>query len=234
MSSRGYRRGWRPCTAVGAAGLLTLVMTQGATPGTSLYRCVDTTGASVFTDSPVQLQRCEPLKSESSEDARPSPPPSRRPPPIPSPGVPPVVEAALPVPEAPNGDVTVPVERVGNLLIIAARINGTREARLILDTGASHTILAPAVAADLGLFGNPQARSVTLKTAGGPVEAEIVQLESIELAEAQVRDSAAAIYELPDAPPGVEGLLGLTFLRQFQVTLDSAGGLLHLRRPGQR
>ena len=103
---------------------------------------------------------------------------------------------------------------------------------LILDTGASHTILSPQVADDLGLLGDPESQLVTLKTAGGPVQAKVVRVDSIRIAEAEVQETYAAIYELPDSPPGIDGLLGLTFLRQFQVTLDTAKGLLHLRKAG--
>jgi hypothetical protein len=55
----------------------------------------------------------------------------------------------------------------------------------------------------------------------------------MKVAEAEVRSSLAAIYDLPDAPPGVEGLLGLTFLRQFEVRLDSAHNQLHLGKIGR-
>ena len=57
-----------------------------------------------------------------------------------------------------------------------------------------------------------------------------MRVNSIRIAYAEVRNSLVAVYDMPDAPEGVEGLLGLTFLKQFQVTLDTAKGVLHLRQ----
>jgi len=55
-------------------------------------------------------------------------------------------------------------------------------------------------------------------------------VETISVSDAEARNVTAAVHDLPDAPPGVEGLLGLTFLDKFLVTLDAAKGELHLRR----
>jgi clan AA aspartic protease (TIGR02281 family) len=137
--------------------------------------------------------------------------------------------AAAPPAQSP-GDVTIPLQRAGNLLVVQAQLNGSRETRLILDTGASHTILSFAVARDLGIYSDQRGTSVTLKTAGGQVQADVVRVNSIRLGDAEVRNSQAAIYDVPDVPAGVDGLLGLTFLHQFAVTLDVAKGRLHLRR----
>ncbi len=199
----------------------------------ALYRCADASGASVFTDTPVQLQDCRALESEAAESVEVAP--VRLPTPAPSTPASPEFGPDEPdrgTAEHEAGRITVPVRRVGNLLIVTTRVNGSRDAHLILDTGASHTILSPDVAHDLGLLGDPASHLVTLNTAGGPVQAEMVRVESIRIAEAEVQNSLAAIYALPDSPPGIDGLLGLTFLRQFQVTLDTAKGLLYLRKPG--
>lgn len=211
-------------------GFLISVPAEGQTA--VLYRCTDPTGASVFTDTPAQLHACQELSTETADSADAAP--LHLSPPGPS--------AASPefVPDEPRGgtevreadQITVPVRRIGSLLIVTSTVNGSRDAHLILDTGASHTILSPDVAYELGLLGDPNSRLVTLNTAGGPVQAEMVRVDSIRIAGAEVQNSVAAIYALPDTPPGIDGLLGLTFLRQFQVTLDTAKGLLHLRKAG--
>ncbi len=201
--------------------------------GGTLYRCTDPSGASVFTDSPAQLDRCEKLESDTAtlpapgtNRLRPSPPPRRAPIPTLS-----EHEARTVAPTSVPGQVTVPVQRHGHLLIVSTQINGTRQARLILDTGASHTILSREVANDLGLLVGTESAPVVLKTAGGMVQADLVRVDSISLAEAEVQDTLVAVYDMPDAPPGVDGLLGLTFLDKFVVTLDPARGRLHLRQP---
>lgn len=209
-----------------------LCTVSGTGHAASLYRCTDPSGASVFTDTPAQLQGCRELESEVDEPAE-AAPVSLPAPPVPAgePSEPPGDQRAAATAEDPD-EIVVPVRRAGSLLMVATTVNGTRQAVLILDTGASHTILSPDVAFDLGLLGDPEGQLVTLKTAGGPVQAEVVRVASIRIGDAEVENTYAAIYELPDSPPGIDGLLGLTFLRQFQVTLDAARGLLHLRKPG--
>ena len=68
-------------------------------------------------------------------------------------------------------------------------------------------------------------------TVGGSVQADMVQVDSIRIAGAEVRNSMAAIHDLPDATADIEGLLGLSVLRQFEVTLDTARNRLHLGLP---
>jgi clan AA aspartic protease (TIGR02281 family) len=194
-----------------------------------MYQCLDASGASIYTDSPAQLSGCSAV---TTTPARPSVMPG---PPGPSPPMEPDAATAPPpspgpLPALPTGEVTIPLQKAGNLLVVQANLNGSRDARLILDTGASHTILSYAVARDLGIYSEQRGTSVTLKTAGGQVQADVVRVNSIRLGDAEVRNSQAAIYDVPDVPAGVEGLLGLTFLHQFAVTLDVAKGQLHLRR----
>ena len=130
-----------------------------------------------------------------------------------------------------TASVTVPIERVGELMVVTVHLNHDRTAKLILDTGASHTLLSNKIAQDLGLFSLPPVALVTLHTVGGSVQSEVVQVDSIQLAGAEVRQSLAAIHDMPDAPPGIEGLLGQSFLRQFEVTVNAAKGELQLRSP---
>lgn len=67
-----------------------------------------------------------------------------------------------------------------------------------------------------------------MHTVGGSVQADMVHVDSIRIAGAEVRNSLAAIHDLPDAPPDIDGLLGLSVLRQFDVTLDATRSRLHL------
>ncbi len=220
--------------------VLLILLTFAQVEAASLYRCTDPSGASVLTDSPAQLDRCEVVEANSGVIPE---PPARSPsdPPALAPAAPPDDDAqstefpGAPLQEASRsagaGRVRVPVQRVGHLLIVSTKLNGTLDARLILDTGASHTILSREVSDNLDLLSNHPTATVTLKTAGGPVEAEVVRMSSIRVSEAEVRNSLVAVYDLPDAPPGVDGLLGLTFLKEFEMTLDAGNGVLFLRKP---
>ncbi len=149
MILRFSRKPWSPLLrglgrfALGAwvaVGMVLGVMLPGPSAGLAgtLYRCTDPSGASVFTDSPVQLDQCEKLESDTATFPAPgthhlesSPPPRRAPAPTLS-----EHEAHTVAPTSVPGQVTVLVQRQGHLLIVSTRINDTRQARLILDTGA--------------------------------------------------------------------------------------------------
>lgn len=225
----------RSATIVGFSAALAQTLASAGSLFAALFACAEGPGITIITDSPTQLSQCRPLSENSSatRDERPyrsASAPESVPlplnladhPPIASP---PKDQAARPA------SISVPLERHGSLFVVTIQINETRPARLILDTGASHTILSRAIARDLGLFSLRPVASVTMHTVGGSVQADMVHVDSIRIAGAEVRNSIAAIHDLPDAPPDIEGLLGLSVLRQFEVTLDTARNRLHLGLP---
>lgn len=189
------------------------------------YECLDEAGTPVFTDSPSQLTNC-------ATAARPSPPSA-------TPGggsgshlVPmPVLPAVLasPTGRSESEGIVIPLTRIGRSLVAQAKLNGSRDARLIVDTGAEITVLSHAAALDAGLLPSQTVATVTLNTAGGSVRAEVFRVGSVSVGSAEARNVPAAIHDLPDAPAGVDGLLGLTFLEHFLVTVDAQKGVLHLK-----
>lgn len=207
--------------AIILSGLSALLLASSA--HAAMYRCTNAAGTTVITDSPAQLRGCSLLgisqpTTPIQPNSTPAPPPPR---------------AREPEPprdhQTPDALFTVPLERLGPLWVVTVQVNGTRSAKLILDTGASHTMLSYAVARDLLLWAQGPTTSMTMHTAGGTVQAHVVPIASLSLGGAEVRNSAATIYDLPDAPPGVEGLLGQEFLRHFEVTLNAEKGELRLR-----
>jgi clan AA aspartic protease (TIGR02281 family) len=197
--------------------------------GYAIYRCYDKEGRQVLTDQPAQLEQCTllgvaaPPKSNSSKL-----------PVAPIPAVPGPIEGRKVMPEAQstspaNHIVEVPLQQVGHLFVVTVKLNGEQDARLIVDTGASHSVVSHRLAIELGLYSDLAMGTVTMNTVGGSVQAPLARIKSIRLAEAEVRDSVVVIHDLPDAPGGVEGLLGLSALREFQVTLDPTKKVLSLQ-----
>lgn len=185
-----------------------------------LYRCTDLSGMTVFTDVPAQLSGCSAIFDGNSTEGGPRPLPD------------PVRDGSQAAARATGAlPVTVPAQPLGHLLVVGAKLNGHHhEVRLIVDTGASHTILSRAIARELGIIRDPGAAPVTVRTAGGPVQAELVRVATIQVGEAEVQNVLVGVFDIPDVPIGVDGLLGLTFLDQFLVTLDTVKGELSLRR----
>ena len=198
-----------------------------------LFRCVDGNGQSVFTDRLAQMTQCVPLSHESSSSSVSSSAVT------PSPPLPAVTEHSLttrliPLDAQPAGldtGITIAVRRIGQLYVVPVELNGARTAHLILDTGASHTILSQELVRDLALMPSDfRPGLVVLKTAAGSVDAQVVRIDSMKIATAEVKNSSEAVHTVPDFPPGIDGLLGLSFLHQFEVTLDSSKGELRLKK----
>ena len=129
---------------------------------------------------------------------------------------------AVALPEAPSGSlprgtIVVPVQARGSSVIVAATLNRALTAYLIVDTGATITIVSQRIASELGL------RTVTYGTfagVGGVIRRPMAQLRSLKVGEAEIQNLVVAVHDFHPNPQ-IEGLLGLDFLRRFHVSLDS-------------
>jgi hypothetical protein len=128
-----------------------------------------------------------------------------------------------------DGDTAVAVEPVRGVWVVKVALNGDRQARFLVDTGSSVTIVAPTLARVLGLTG-AGGGPVELQTLGGATSGPSATMASIRLGNAELRDVPVVVH---DPGPGLEGILGNTVLGRYQVTLDPDRRLLHLRRPGR-
>ncbi|HWO42446.1 MAG TPA: TIGR02281 family clan AA aspartic protease [Candidatus Eisenbacteria bacterium] len=131
-------------------------------------------------------------------------------------------------PAAPS-KVSVPFEKNGSIVIVDARVNGKASAKLIVDTGASYTMISSAMARELGIEADPGRRTVPFHTANGIIQAPLADLESVAVGGVEVKNLTAAIHDaLPNTR--VAGLLGLNFLSNFRMDIDTEKGLLHLEK----
>jgi len=96
--------------------------------------------------------------------------------------------------------------------------------RLLVDTGATHTVISRQRAEALGSRATGQ--WVQVRTAGGPVTAEVHRLQRVEIG--ALRLAALEVLVLDEALPGdVDGLLGMDVLGR----LPNAGGAAPGSRP---
>jgi len=126
-----------------------------------------------------------------------------------------------------RGETAVAVEPVRGVWVVRVTLNEDRQARFLVDTGSSVTIVAPALAAALGL--GAAGGAVELQTLGGSTSGASATLGSVRLGAAELRDVPVVVH---DPGPGLEGILGNTVLARYHVTLDPDRRLLHLRHPG--
>lgn len=120
-----------------------------------------------------------------------------------------------------------PLRIRGNVAVVQARINDSAYVNLIVDTGASNTMISSAVARDLGIDLEAAHPTAMFQTANGIISAPTVTLDSIEVQGMEVRGLTVSVQ---DISPEVSGLLGLDFLQHFRMDIDHQNALLHLEK----
>jgi predicted aspartyl protease len=111
----------------------------------------------------------------------------------------------------------------GRPIMVSAKVNGGSTANLILDTGASVTVINPRVLAGMGI-GSTQAVRGSVKGATGSADVLFVPIQSIEVGSSRSGPLRIAAHDV-DLSQG-DGLLGRDFLDQFKVTIDSTAGIV--------
>ena len=97
----------------------------------------------------------------------------------------------------------------------------------MLDTGASHTVVARSTADELGIPVTATTPRVHVRTASGEVQAPMISLEAVDLGGAVVPRVRALVMENLGGP---DGLLGLSYLNHFDVAIEQETGVVSLRR----
>jgi clan AA aspartic protease (TIGR02281 family) len=110
----------------------------------------------------------------------------------------------------------IPLRREGNAMLVEAVVDSTMQAHLLLDTGAELTVLSTAVARRLAL-NLRDAAVMPLRSASEVFFAPMMKVQSITVGDAVVHDVEVIIH---DATPGLDGLLGMSFLDNFLVTIS--------------
>ncbi|MCB1693278.1 MAG: retroviral-like aspartic protease family protein [Pseudomonadales bacterium] len=126
----------------------------------------------------------------------------------------------------------VPLRVAGTQFIVDALVDDGRHVSLLIDTGAAMTVLDADVLERLGYA--LSGRREYFATASGVVEAPVVTLGRLSLGGTGISQLAVGGLQLP-LPAGIDGLLGMNFLRHFQFRIDQDEGVLHLEtmRPPQ-
>lgn len=119
-----------------------------------------------------------------------------------------------------------PLRTAGSQYIVDAVIDDGTRVALLIDTGAAMTILDARVLASLGYdLAGPQAY---FRTANGVIEAPVVTLLRLSLGGSGINQLPVGALDL-DMPTGIDGLLGMNFLRHFEFRIDQESVVLHLQ-----
>jgi clan AA aspartic protease (TIGR02281 family) len=113
----------------------------------------------------------------------------------------------------------------GGQLLVKAFLDNHEPVTLMIDTGAAMTILQPQLLDRLGYDLN--GRQAYFSTANGVVQAPVVAINRLALGQIGIDQLSVGALSLQLAE-GVDGLLGMNFLRRYQFRIDQDRGLLYL------
>jgi predicted aspartyl protease len=126
----------------------------------------------------------------------------------------------------PEGDVLVALEPGLGVWIVPVVINGAYHGRFLLDTGSSVVVVSPAFASAMHLTLRDGGDAIELQTLGGRTRGPASTVTSLRVATAERHDLPVVIH---DPGPGLDGILGNTFLSHYRLTVDSDRRQLTLR-----
>jgi len=104
---------------------------------------------------------------------------------------------------------------------------GRRRIDMILDTGATYTSISWSVALDIGYDPAVSPRRVSTITANGIIELPLITVDRMEVEGLGAKNIDITCQDIPELA-GVEGLLGLSFLRNFRTVIDYKSGFLEI------
>lgn len=103
--------------------------------------------------------------------------------------------------------------------------NGERslQTNFTLDTGAAFSVITPGIVEHLGL--KSSAQTVEVVTASGIEMASTVKIPELRVGRRSQKQAPCLVTQLP-AEAGISGLLGLSYLRHYDIRLDFGRGVV--------
>ena len=184
----------------------------------TIYKWIDQNGKAHFTDNIAVIP--PEYRHQAEERNRPPAPPQR---PLDMPESPP---ASLPATDtAGNKHYTVPIRRAGSIMLVDVVLDNFLQSQLLVDTGATFTVISKAMARRLAL-NLDNAAVIPLQSVSGVFLAPLTKVKSITVGEAIAHDVEVVVHDI--AQDGTGGLLGMSFLDNFQVTINTTAEIMIL------
>lgn len=120
----------------------------------------------------------------------------------------------------------------GDLIIVNARLYGPRGYRplsLAFDTAASETHIVPEIIDDLGYSPRQGVAITSVRSAIGKEQGYLLRVARFVSLGFSFSDFVIHVHDLPDGI-GIDGLLGLSFLRRFNYEVRSEEGRIRVDR----
>jgi clan AA aspartic protease (TIGR02281 family) len=195
--------------------LLTILIALALPASAEMYKWVDEKGTVHFTDdiSSIPEKYREGIEERETSERTPDQEVREKPAPAPAQKT-----------SEPEG-FEVHLVRRHELWFAEVILNDRLKRYLVVDTGASFTLISRQVADELGIIINENSPSIPAGTVSGFILTPLVTLSSIRVGKAEIKDVDVAVYTMPS---GNDGLLGNSFLNKFRVMIDSVNGKMTL------
>ena len=118
-----------------------------------------------------------------------------------------------------------------NVIIVDVDIKNKerqKKIRMALDTGATYVMIPWEVSESLGLEPEVSKERIEIIAASGVGKVPLVELPLISVGKTEVKSVKAMVHDLP-AKSYVDGLLGLNFLRNFDLYINFKDGYFEIR-----
>ena len=123
----------------------------------------------------------------------------------------------------------IPLARSGGHFLVNAYLNDAGPVTLLIDTGASMTVIKPDALANMGIASSGPKTWAVFNTANGRVQAQIMALRRLTLGNQFIEPIDIAVMDL-DGAHEIDGLLGMNALRNFRFFIDQERNTLVLSR----
>ncbi len=121
----------------------------------------------------------------------------------------------------------VALRSLGEHYIVDAQINEELSIALMIDTGASLCVIKRSQFEQLSTLNYSEVRHQRINTANGQFVAQIIRLQSLQIADLPVYDLEVAVIEDSNMQH-FDGLLGMNYLKHFEFFIDQAQTQLQL------
>ena len=110
-------------------------------------------------------------------------------------------------------------------VVIKGRI--TETLKMALDTGATYLMIPWRISESLGLKAEISKEKISMTTASGTEQAPLVTLKSVKAFGKEKKKIKAMVHDLPPTAY-VDGLLGLSFMKNFKWEINFHKGIIKL------
>ena len=115
--------------------------------------------------------------------------------------------------------ISVPLKPHNNALMVEATLNNKATGTFIVDTGATYTSISQELYEQLDPDSVTQIGTVKITTANGRIEVPKILIDRVNINGLEARNVEATVIDVRKSS-SFSGLLGLSFIRHFRLTID--------------